>query len=126
MTRAILDAGALIALERGDRAMWGRLELARRGRVPLLTHGGVVAQVFRGEPRQARLAAALAAVEVAPLDDSLGRIAGRLLGKSGTSDAIDAALVSLARDGDQLFTSDPKDIAQLAAAARITVDVVPV
>ena len=126
MTRAILDAGALIALERGDRAMWGRLELARRSRVPLLTHGGVVAQVFRGEPRQARLAAALGAVEVAPLDDSLGRIAGRLLGKSGTSDAIDAALVSLARDGDQLFTSDPKDIAQLAAAARITVDVVPV
>lgn len=126
MTRALLDAGAFIALERGDRRMWGRFELARRGRVPLLTHGGVIAQVFRGEPRQARLASALAAVEIAALDGALGRTAGRLLGKSGTRDAIDAALVSLARDGDRLFTSDPEDIAHLAGAARIALDVIPV
>ncbi|MBX7196819.1 MAG: hypothetical protein K1X94_32510 [Sandaracinaceae bacterium] len=126
MTRIVLDAGAFIALDRSDRAMWGRFALARRRGEQLLTHGGVVAQVFRGTARQARLALALAAVEVAPLDDLLGRTAGRLLGKSGTSDAIDAALVSIARDGDRILTSDPDDIAALASAARLEVDVVRV
>lgn len=43
MTRILLDSGALLALERDERPMWGRLERARRERFRVLTHGGVLA-----------------------------------------------------------------------------------
>lgn len=113
----VLDAGALVAIDRNDRAMWVRLKAAHEaGRLPV-THAGVVGQVWRGSARQARLARALAAVDVAPLDEPLGRAAGALLAASGTADVIDAAVVLLADDGDDIVTSDPDDIARLAEAA---------
>lgn len=123
----ILDSGAFIALEGNDREMWHRLKGALEEASPPRTHGGVVAQVWRGGTRrQARLAAAFQAIEVVPLDDLLGRRAGVLLARSGLDDAIDAALVALADHGDQIVTSDPGDLAVLVAAAGRRVDVVPV
>ena len=123
----ILDSGALIALESYDRRMWRRLKGALRAADPPRTHGGVVAQVWRGGTgRQARLATALQAVEIVPLDAELGRRAGILLARSGLADAIDAALVALADHGDQVITSDPGDLAVLAAASNRRIDVVPV
>ncbi len=122
----ILDAGALVALERDDRAMWRRLKAALHSGSPLVTHGGVIAQVWRsGTGRQARLARALRAVDTLPLDDELGRRAGVLLARSGLSDAIDAALAAMADHGDQIVTSDPDDLAVLVAATDRRVDVVP-
>jgi len=125
--RLVLDAGAFIAVERADRDTLALLKgelLARR--VPL-THGGVVGQVWRGgSRRQALLARLLAAVEVAPLDDALGRRAGALLGRARRDDAIDAAVVLLSRDGDVILTSDPADLRPLAAAATVHVDIVRV
>lgn len=44
----ILDAGAFVALERNDRAMWRRLKAAKLAGTPPRTHGGVIAQVWRG------------------------------------------------------------------------------
>ena len=123
----ILDSGALIALESYDRRMWRRFKGALQAADPPRTHGGVVAQVWRGGTgRQARLATALQAVEIVPLDAELGRRAGILLARSGLSDAIDAALVALADHGDQVITSDPGDLAVLAAASNRRIDVVPV
>ena len=114
----VLDAGALIALERNDRAMWRRFKAARLVGVIPVTHGGVVGQVWRAAgPRQALLAMALAGIDVRPLDDELGRAAGALLATSRTSDVVDAALVLLAEDDDQLVTSDPDDLEPLARAA---------
>ena len=123
----ILDSGALIALEGDDRRMWRRFKGSLQAQSPPRTHGGVVAQVWRGGTgRQARLAAALQAVEIVPLDAALGRRAGVLLARCSLADAIDAALVALADHGDQIITSDPGDIAVLAAATNRRVDVVPV
>ncbi len=123
----ILDSGALIALENNDRAMWRRLDLELRGDRRPVTHGGVVAQVWRtGTGRQARLARALQAIDVVGLDQGLGKEAGRLLGLSRTSDAIDAAVVVLAAPGDQIVTSDPYDIDRLVFASGLPIDVVPV
>ena len=123
----ILDSGALIALEGDDRRMWRRLKGALQAETPPRTHGGVVAQVWRGGTgRQARLAMALRAVEVVPLDAALGRRAGVVLARSGLTDAIDAALAALADHGDQIITSDPDDLALLAATTNRRVDVVPV
>ena len=112
----ILDSGALIALERGDRAMWRRLKAAQIEASVPVSHGGIVGQVWRAAgPRQALLAKALDGIEIRPLDGWLGRAAGELLARAGTSDVIDAALVLLASDGDDIATADPDDIEPLAA-----------
>jgi hypothetical protein len=90
------------------------------------SHGGVIGQAWRdGGPRQARLAAALKSLDVRPLDDDLGRKAGSLLAGAGTKDVIDAALVLLAEDGDEIVTSDPIDVAALAGHAGLHADIVP-
>lgn len=122
----LLDAGALVAVERADRDTVALIkrELAL-GRAPL-THGGVVGQVWRGGARQAHLARLLPALEVVGLDEALGRRAGVLIGRARMADVIDAALVLLATDEDWLLTSDPGDLAALAAAAGLHVNIVPV
>lgn len=125
--RLVLDAGALLAVERGDRdvvALLKRELLASR--VPL-THGGVVAQVWRGgSGRQAQLARLLPGIDVAPLDDALGRRAGVLLGRARAADAVDAAVIAIAADGDIVLTSDPDDLSGLAEAAAVHIDIVRV
>lgn len=122
--RTIFDVGALIGLDRNDRQMWVRLKgLLNAGEVPM-THGGVVGQVWRGGPRQARLASALAGIEVASLDQRLGRLAGELLGAARMSDVVDAALVLLAADGDEIVTLDSDDIAALAVVAGRHIELV--
>jgi hypothetical protein len=122
----VLDAGALIAIERADREVIAALKAERRaGRVPT-THGGVIGQVWRGGGRQALLARLLDAVEVVALDDALGRRAGALLGRCGSADVIDAALVLLAVDGDLIFTSDTGDLDELATAAGTHLELIHV
>lgn len=113
----VLDSAAFIALDRNERAMWRRLKAAQlSGDLPR-THAGVLGQVWRGGPRQARLAQATEGVDVAPLDTPLGRTAGELLAAARLSDVIDAALVLLAEDGDEIVTSDMGDLEQLALSA---------
>ncbi len=123
----VLDAGALLAIERGDRRIAAllKMELAA-GRSPR-THGGVIGQVWRGGAgRQARLAKALQGVEIVAIDDALGRRIGILLGRSGRTDVIDAGVVLVADDGDEVFTGDRADLRELAAAAGRHLDLVEV
>ena len=123
----ILDTGACIAAERENREVLARVKHERRlGRTPL-TNGGVVAQVWRGgHGKQALLAQLLASTEIAPVDDRLGKLAGMLLAWTGGSDAIDASVVCLARDGDDILTSDPGDLVDLARTAGVHVELIPV
>jgi hypothetical protein len=121
----ILDAGALLAVERGDREMVAVIKRERIENRSPLTHGGVVGQVWRGGGgRQANLAHLLPGVDVVPLDDRLGRKAGVLLGAAGATDVIDAAIVLLAADGDMIWTSDPSDLRDLAEAAGTHLELV--
>ena len=111
----VLDSGALIALEKNDRAMWRRLKAALLAKSVPVTHGGVVGQAWRGGgPRQALLAQALSGIDVRSLDENLGRASGSLLARNDGVDVIDAALVLLADDGDDIVTSDPEDLESLA------------
>jgi hypothetical protein len=124
--KLVLDSGALLALERHDRPMWRRFKAALLASSVPATHGGVVGQACRGRgPRQALLAKALAAVQVHPLDEALGRAAGELLAVTRRADVIDAAIVLLADDGDQIVTSDPQDLESLAAATGRHVELIP-
>lgn len=123
----ILDAGALVAVERGDREVMALLMGEfRAGRLPV-THGGVLGQVWRGGAgRQVKLARLLPGVTVVPLDEELGRRAGALLGQARRSDVVDAAVVLLAQDGDRILTSDPGDLRPLSVVAGVEVDLIVV
>ena len=123
----VLDAGAFLAVERGDRDMVAMIKRERQqGRAPL-SHGGVVGQIWRGgSGRQAVLARVLPGVDVQALDEDLGRRTGVLLGVAEQADVIDAAVVLLAHDGDEIFTTDPGDLRDLAVAAGLHVELVPV
>ena len=44
MSAYVLDAGALIALERNDRAMWARLQVAAASELSLLVPSTALAQ----------------------------------------------------------------------------------
>lgn len=108
----VLDAGVFIQFERRERRTAKLIQEAVAARIPLVTSAGVVAQVWRrGDREQAPVAALLARTRVVALDEPMARIIGRLLGRSGGSDPIDAHVVLLARERDwPVVTSDPDDL----------------
>ena len=121
-TGIVLDAGALIALDRGDKRMIALLDRAfaqgRRFRVP----AGVVAQAWRDGRVQVALARFLRCteVEVVPLDQQLARSCGELCAAANLPDGIDASVVILARHRQEpIVTSDPNDLRRLDPAAQI-------
>jgi hypothetical protein len=115
----ILDAGALVGVDRNDRAVLARLAAAQRNGLELRTSPMVVAQVWRDrQGRQANLARLLQSVDVRPVRDQDGREAGALLGQTGTADPIDATVVLLANPGDRILTSDPDGLTRLVEAAK--------
>ncbi|HUY30247.1 MAG TPA: hypothetical protein VMV02_04550 [Acidimicrobiales bacterium] len=123
---AVLDAGALIAIDRRDRRVGALLRVLQRAGVPVCTSAGVVAQVWRRGRTQANLARLLSGVDVAAIDDVAGRRIGELLGASGTADLVDAHVALLGGPGDRILTSDPGDIGALLQARRVEALVVQV
>jgi hypothetical protein len=126
VTALVLDAGALVAVDRDDRAMIARLQAAQRHGLELRSNAMVVAQAWRDpHGRQVQLARLLRAVDVRAVDPELGRAAGVLLGSAGMSDPIDATVVLLAAPGDRILTSDPADLTRLATVASSRAVIVP-
>lgn len=118
MNALVLDAGALIAIDRDNRAVAAQLRAASRHGLELRTNAMVVSQVWRDtRGRQAKLAQLLHAVDVRAIAQAAGRDAGELVGKAGTFDPIDATVILLADHGDRILTSDPEDLQHLAATA---------
>jgi hypothetical protein len=109
----ILDAGALLAIERRNSRFLAHLREAQRRKVPVRTSSAVVAQVWRGGPKQAELARQLPAIDQRPLGDDAARAIGALLGSSRTSDVVDGHIALLCAVRDAVFTSDPDDIEHL-------------
>jgi predicted nucleic acid-binding protein len=117
----VLDAGALIALDRGLASVRGYVLLADRAKVTLSTSSAVVAQVWRGGGRQARLARLLGSdlVTEIPLDPAAGRRIGVLAAAVGSSDVVDGHVALIALDRDAVvLTSDPEDIARWGVPAQ--------
>ncbi|NND03617.1 MAG: hypothetical protein HKN91_12600 [Acidimicrobiia bacterium] len=95
------------------RAAHAFMTAASRSEIVLDTTQPVVAQVWRGGARQARLAAFLKTIAIHPLDD--GRPVGQLLAKTKTSDLVDAHVVMAAvRLGHDILTGDPNDLTTLS------------
>lgn len=131
MTTYVLDAGGLIELERNNRGAWSRLLAARSGPDAVLVPTGVIGQVWRGTPPQARLSQALQRCKAIPLDVTTARAAGVLCGLTSTADVIDATVAVVAHnalrfDDVWVITSDPHDIGSLLSALRSGAGVISV
>jgi hypothetical protein len=108
------DAGALVAAERGNEYMRSRHGDAIDAGISPIVPAAVVWQVWRNGTRQAELARLLRSCMIEPIDDSTARAVGELLGRAGSSDGVDAAVVvSAARRGGIVYTSDPGDLRKL-------------
>ena len=120
-----LDAGALIAIERGHRGITAMLLGARRRPdLRLDVPAGVVAQVWRGGARQSRLARFLRAdgVVIADLDRDTAMAVGALCGLVGTSDIVDGHVALHAGRRDlAVVTSDPDDIRAFGGGLEIVI-----
>lgn len=112
----VLDAGALIALEREQRPALLLVKRALNAGNPVVVPATALAQVARDLRRQVRLARLLrhTGCLVTPLDRAMGLRVGRLLAESGTSDVVDAHVVTVARAlGLAVLTSDVGDLRAL-------------
>lgn len=117
MRTIVLDAGALIALERRDDRMLAIAHELIKSRHVAHVPAGVVAQVWRGSPRQHAVARLMrsGAVRVHPLSEETAYRIGRLLGETAGSDVVDAHVALLGSSLAALVvTSDPADLKRLA------------
>lgn len=117
MTGLTLDAGGLIALDRGDRKMLALLARAREHGDRITVPATVLAQVLRSPARQARVVRLCRhpATDLVALDGPEASAVGLLLAESRTADIVDAHVLICARRAQQaMVTSDPDDIARLA------------
>jgi hypothetical protein len=131
VTALVLDAGALIALDRNDRAAWAMLRVAADDASTVLVPAGVIAQAWRDGRRQALLSRALSHCDEIPLDGVVARAAGLLCGRSGTADVIDASVALTAagvarQESVAIATSDHDDICRLLSALDVTARIVQV
>ncbi len=119
----LYDAGALIAADRSDRAVWAdhrvRLEM---GLVPVTT-APVVAQVSRSG-RQAQLRRFLRGCDVVAFDGDEAHDVGGLAGRAGATDVVDVHAVATAhRLRLGIVTSDEDDLEPIADLLRPRVPV---
>ena len=114
MAGLTLDAGALIAYERSDERVREILAVAyARGLVPTIP-AVALAEVWRGDAKDARVARLLKACSIEALDERLARAAGRLHRATPGSGAIDACIAfGVSERGDAIATSDPDDLRKL-------------
>jgi hypothetical protein len=118
------DTGALVAADRGERRMWVRHRAFLEHREIPTVPAPVLAQGWRGGPKQALLARLLAGCEVEALDEQDARAVGALAARASTADVVDATVVEGAlRRGDLVVSSDPDDLGAIAAAAGQVLDV---
>jgi predicted nucleic acid-binding protein len=109
-----LDAGALIAYERGEERIREILAVGyARGFVPTIP-AIALAEAWRGDAKDACVACLLKARSIETVDERLARAAGglrRTIPGAGTIDACIA--VGVRRRGDAIATSDPDDMRAL-------------
>ena len=113
----VLDAGALIGIERRSPHVQEIVRAARDRGVSLVVPTAALAQVVRSGGRQANLRRFLADsyLRFAGLDYHAALRIGALLGAAGANDVVDAAVVVCAHELGRapVLTSDPEDLSKL-------------
>ena len=80
----------------------------------------VLAEAWRGGPRQASLARLLVMCDVEPMSALQARTVGELAGRSGHPNVVDVTVVEGAhRRGDSVITSDPRDLQRIVDSIRL-------
>jgi hypothetical protein len=111
------DTGALLAAERNDRRMWALHAGFLAEEVVPTVPAPVLAQAWRGGPKQASLSRLLALCEVEAMSEGQARTVGRLASRSRHDDVVDLVVVEGAlRRGDAVVTSDARDLGRIAVA----------
>jgi hypothetical protein len=122
MRGVTLDAGALIAVDRGDRRVLVLLARSRETGARVTVPASALAQAIRRPERQVRLARLIRqpTTGIINVDRVDATNIGRLLAASGTADITDAHVVICARRADQpAVTSDPDDLRHLDPGIRL-------
>jgi hypothetical protein len=117
MAGLTLDSGALIGYERNDRAVVVQIKAALLCGIDVTVPAVVLAEVWRGGPRAARLAQILGSCIVDEADGSQALKAGEAIAKvpgAGTVDAM--VMASAAARGDMVLTGNFQDLSRLRAA----------
>jgi len=122
----VLDAGALVAVDKRDRVVGAMLRVLQRDAVPVLTSAGAVAQVWREGRRQANLARVLPGLDVAVLGEVSAKKVGELLRQNRTDDLVDAHIALLVQQEDRVLTSDEPDIKALLRTRRVKATIIRV
>lgn len=119
------DTGALVAAERNDRRMWAlHAGFLAEEVVPVLP-SPVLAEAWRGSPRQASLSRLLVMCAIEPMSEEQARRVGVLAGRARHDDIVDVAVVEGAlRRQDAVVTSDEGHIRRIARAigARLRIE----
>lgn len=118
--KAILDAGALVAVDRRNRLIGVQLRVLQQQGTPIRVSSAVVGQVWRDERKQANLARVLAGVGIEALGEDDGKRIGELLARSGSADIVDAHVALITAHADLILTSDPGDIRKLLQARGVS------
>lgn len=118
--KAVLDAGALVAIDRRDRMTGARLRVLQQQGTPIRVSSAVVGQVWRDGRKQANLARVLAGVGVEALGSDDGGRIGELLAMAASTDVVDAHVALMAAHADLILTSDPGDIRRLLEARGVS------
>ena len=117
----VCDAGALIALERRSAFMIGILDEALHGTIEVVLPRTVIAQVWRGTPRQANVGRLVSAglrrgspVVIDELTDERAREIGVKIGQTSHPDIVDVHVaLAAAERGHAVLTSDDADISKV-------------
>ena len=117
----VFDAGAFIALERRSAFMIGILNEALHGTIEVVLPRTVIAQVWRGTPRQANVGRLVSAglrrgspVVIDELTAERAREIGVMIGQTLHPDMVDAHVaLAAAERGHAVLTSDDADIAKV-------------
>jgi predicted nucleic acid-binding protein len=109
-----LDSGALIGYERNDRSVVIQIKAALQMGVDVTVPAVVLAEVWRGGPRAARLAQILSSCIVADTDKSQALKAGEAIARVSGAGTVDAlVMASAATRGDTVLTGDSQDLSAL-------------
>ena len=117
----VFDAGAFIALERRSPFMIGILDEALHGTIEVVLPRTVIAQVWRGTPRQANVGRLVSVglrrgspVVIDELTAERAREIGVKIGQTSHPDIVDVHVaLAAAERGHAVLTSDDTDIAKV-------------